>query len=77
MKKSEFLWEKLGLDRNFSCGQLYSAYKKQNNKTSECVYAYKVLKDKYYRSVYKKYLSEDMLYSAGFFLSWRKRKRIR
>lgn len=65
MKK--LLWEELNLDENIKYSDADIAYKKIKNKTQRVTFAWKVLRDKYYLEVYKKYKDESLLTKAGFF----------
>lgn len=67
-KQEEYLWNALNLDENFKCEDVDIAYSKIKNKTKEARLAWKVLRDKYYSEVYKKYLSIDTVIKAGFIL---------
>ena len=65
MKK--LLWTELKLTKNFNNIDVDNAYKKLENKTPRKTYAWKVLRDKYYRELYKEYKDEELLTRAGFF----------
>ena len=65
MKK---LWEELNLNIDFNYQEVDEAYRKINDKTPRITFAWKVLRDKYYSEVYRKYQDEDLLIRAGFLL---------
>lgn len=64
MKK--YLWEELGLDKNFDPKELDNTYIKIKNKTSRTTFAWKVLRDKFYKDVYITYNDDQILQKAGF-----------
>lgn len=68
MNDKKYLWELLNLDKDFKCADVDSAYNKIENKTDEKKLAWKILRDKYYSEVYKKYLNIDTVIKAGFIL---------
>lgn len=68
MNDKKYLWELLNLDKDFKCADVDIAYNKIENKTDETKLAWKILRDKYYSEVYKKYLNIDTVIKAGFIL---------
>ena len=68
MKEKEKLWDILNLNENFKCADVDIAYSKIKNKTNEVKLAWKILRDKYYSEVYKKYLNIETVVKAGFIL---------
>lgn len=62
----KLLWEELKLDKNFKYIDVDVAYKNLKNKTPRAIFAWKVLRDKYYSEVYREYKDEDLLIKAGF-----------
>ena len=65
MKK--MLWDELGLTKDFQYKNVDNAYLSLKNKTPRARFAWKVLRDKYYSEVYRKYQDEELLVKAGFF----------
>lgn len=68
MSRQEYLWKELNLDQNFKCADVDIAYGKIKNKTNQVKLAWKILRDKYYSGVYRKYLSIETVVKAGFIL---------
>ena len=68
MSRQEYLWNELNLNQNFKCADVDIAYSKIKNKTNEVKLAWKILRDKYYSEVYKKYLNIETVVKAGFLL---------
>lgn len=68
MSRQEYLWNELNLNQNFKCADVDIAYSKIKNKTNEVKLAWKILRDKYYSEVYKKYLNIETVVKAGFIL---------
>lgn len=63
---SKYLWEELNLKENFKDEEVDIAFKELENKNKDNIFAWKVLRDKYYKEVYKKYLDVSLLIKAGF-----------
>jgi cytidyltransferase-like protein len=66
--KKIYLWDILKLNSDFDYKDVDEAYRKLDNKTQDAKLAWKVLRDKYYSDVYKKYLCIDKVNQAGFIL---------
>ena len=65
MKK--MLWDELGLTKDFQYKNIDNAYLCLKSKTPRARFAWKVLRDKYYSEIYRKYQDEELLVKAGFF----------
>lgn len=60
------LYNILNIDINTKYNEIDEKYRNIPNKTKEQYFAWKILRDKYYSQIYRKYLNEDIVYDAGF-----------
>lgn len=63
---NQYLWELLNLNEDFNYKNVDLAYKNIKTKNPNIDFAWKVLRDKYYSEIYKKYKNVDMVIRAGF-----------
>lgn len=60
------LYNILNIDINTKYNEIDEKYRNIPNKTKEQYFAWKILRDKYYSQIYRKYLNEDIVYDTGF-----------
>lgn len=60
------LWNYLNINKDFNYFEIDNIYRNINNKNKNTYLAWKILRDRFYSKVYKKYESIDMCYKAGF-----------
>lgn len=60
------LFKILGINENLPFYKIDSIYKNLDKKDKQKQLAWKILRDKFYNSIYKKYQSLDKVYQAGF-----------
>ena len=64
---TKWLWEELGLTNDFKIDEVDSCYQQIKEKTAQNRLAWKVLRDKYYGSLYRLNPDLDLIEEAGFF----------
>lgn len=60
------LWNYLNINKDFNYFEIDNIYRNITNKNKNTYLAWKILRDRFYSKVYKKYESIDMCYKAGF-----------
>ena len=66
MDNAKYLWDMLNLNSDFNYKDVDLAYRNIYVKNDDVKLAWKILRDKYYSEVYKKYLDIDIVEKAGF-----------
>jgi nicotinic acid mononucleotide adenylyltransferase len=61
------LWSYLGIDKNFPCKNIDKIYSSNGLRDKQAQLAWKILRDKYFSSEYKKNKSTERIFESGFF----------